>query len=94
MKTHSCCHFAAEKSKSGRVRGKGEFAGWLLSGATLVMMPKCPLCLAAYIALATGIGVSFSTAAHLRILLLLLAVGTITLLLARRLLRLGSNARV
>jgi hypothetical protein len=55
------------------------------------MVPKCPACLAAYIALATGIGVSFSTATYLRALLLLLSVASITLLVAKQLKRLSSS---
>jgi hypothetical protein len=43
---------------------------WLFPAALLVLMPKCPLCVAAYIALFTGIGVSVSTARWIQILLL------------------------
>jgi hypothetical protein len=53
-----------------RARRGGEIAGWLLSAATLVMMPKCPACLAAYVAVATGIGISFPTATCLRIIMI------------------------
>ena len=61
-----------------------ELAGWLLSGATLVLIPKCPACLAAYLALATGIGISFSTAAYLRLLLLFICLGSMVYLVVRR----------
>jgi hypothetical protein len=51
------------------------------------MIPKCPACLAAYVALATGIGISFSTATYLRMLLILACVGSIIFLAAKKLKR-------
>lgn len=41
--------------------------GFFLSGITLVVMPKCPVCVAAYATILTGISVSTGVAGHLRL---------------------------
>ena len=55
----------------------GEIAGWIIPSALLALLPKCPLCLAAYLAAGTGIGLSFPAATHLRAALLLFCAGLI-----------------
>jgi uncharacterized protein (DUF983 family) len=53
----------------------------------MVLMPKCPMCVVAYIAIATGAGISVSTAAELWVGVLVWCVVTMVLLAARPLLR-------
>ena len=61
-----------------------ELAEWLIPSVLLVLMPKCPLCLAAYVALWTGIGLSFTAAAHIRAALIVLCVLSLAFLVATR----------
>ena len=56
---------------------------WTLPSVILILMPKCPMCVAAYVGLATGVGISFSTAAHLRLLVLFLCGTSLAVLIAR-----------
>ncbi|HEY4593790.1 MAG TPA: hypothetical protein VIJ61_15345 [Thermoanaerobaculia bacterium] len=44
----------------------GTAAGTAAPAAVLVLLPKCPACIAAWLAVAAGLGVSVSTAAALR----------------------------
>jgi hypothetical protein len=62
-------------------------AGWLLPGAALALIPKCPMCLAAYIAMFSGVALPFSTAAALRWTLIAICVGSLAYLALRKLQR-------
>jgi len=69
------------------MRRSAKAGGWIVPSAILVLMPKCPACVVAYIAIATGAGISVSMAAHLRLMVLALCVVTLMYVAARTLLR-------
>jgi hypothetical protein len=71
------------KTKTSFVRRCVDFAGWIIPGAILALIPKCPMCLAAYIVAWTGIGLSFTAATYLRTALLVLCAGLILFFSAR-----------
>ena len=64
---------AASSSAHG-LHGIGSLAGSIVSGIGLVLVPKCPICLAAYLAAGTGLAVPLPAAAHIRLLLVLLCM--------------------
>jgi hypothetical protein len=71
---------AGESQVTRRTRGA---AAWALPSVALALVPKCPMCVAAYLAIGGGLGVSFTTAAHLRTALVWLCWSTLALLAVR-----------
>jgi hypothetical protein len=55
-----------------------------LSVGVWVLMPKCPVCLAAHVALWTGLGLSFAAAKYVRWGLMLLSATALLYLIGRR----------
>jgi hypothetical protein len=56
---------------------------WLFPATLLVLMPKCPLCVVAYVALFTGVGISVSTARWIQMLMLALCLTSLAYLAIR-----------
>jgi hypothetical protein len=50
---------------------------WLFPAAILVLIPKCPLCVAAYVGLFTGIGITVSTARWIQIVMVVSCVASL-----------------
>jgi len=61
--------------------------GWLAPGLGLALIPKCPACVAAYVAAVTGVGISIPAAAHLRLGLVIGCVATLALVAVRTVVR-------
>ena len=88
MNSSGCCHRKPHTGREarqqtswlGRVRG---VAGWILPSALLALMPKCPICLAAYVALFTGFTMSAASAHILMRTLIVLCIGTLGLCVVR-----------
>ncbi|HMH14080.1 MAG TPA: hypothetical protein VK578_13315 [Edaphobacter sp.] len=93
MRAHECCHVVDGARAVGgpRLRSAGrrgaKATGWVLPSTLMVLMPKCPACVVAYVAIVTGAGISVSMAAHLRLLVLVLCVVMLVWLAAKPLLR-------
>jgi len=79
-----CCEGAPAPSRARRVLGA---AGTVGPAAVMALLPKCPACIAAYLAMGAGIGVTVSTAAHLRTAALVLCVACVAFVTARLLRR-------
>jgi len=79
---------------SSRWRRVSEVAGWVFPSATLVLLPKCPVCMAVYVALISGVGISVGSASKLRTLLLILSVAILLCLSLWRLWRLAFRNEV
>ena len=90
MNTLSCCQTTASAARnissktaddrappSSAKRHRFVLAKFSLPTLILALLPKCPACFAAYIALGTGISVSMAAASFLRTLLMGICVAAL-----------------
>jgi hypothetical protein len=62
--------------------------------AILALLPKCPACLAAYLAVGTGVGLSIPTATYVRTLLIVICISSLSLLAAKHVARLHARRAI
>jgi hypothetical protein len=80
----ACCNPANAQKTTRATRRTREFMTWLLPSVALVFAPKCPACVAAYVALWTGLGMSFTAATYVRWFWLSLCIGSLLFLVVTR----------
>ena len=81
----SCCDTAGDRETPTWVRRVRAIFAWALPSAILVLVPKCPACLATYVMLWTGLGLSLATATYMRWVLLFLCVASLLFLIVKSL---------
>jgi hypothetical protein len=81
IETHGACHCP----RTGRRRAAQNSAGWILPGLMLILLPKCPLCLAASVSLLFGIGLSAQAATVVHGTIIALCIVAIVAFVTRQL---------
>lgn len=66
MSTPACCQKGRPRGGPSSRRGMAGAVGMALSGLGLVFLPKCPACVAAWVAVLSGVGLSTAAASWLR----------------------------
>lgn len=72
----SCCNAPGGRKAPTWLRGVREILAWAVPSGLLALAPKCPACLAAYVLLWTGLGLSLATATYLRWVRLFLCIAS------------------
>ena len=73
----------SDRRRQTVVRRCLDAVGWVVPSTILALLPKCPVCLAAYVAIGTGVGLSVSTATYLRAAIVILCMASLSCLAAR-----------
>ena len=92
MNTHRCCQGTRRAggngrprdSRMGRVRKAAEV---MVPAALLALLPKCPMCFAAYVALGTGFTLSYASAHVLLRALTVVCISTLAFCVVRRMVK-------
>jgi hypothetical protein len=79
--------------RSGWCRWLTTVLEWGAPVIALALMPKCPACVAGYLLLFTGIGLSFPAAAAVRFTLIFVSIAALAYLILFRLLRRSLSLR-
>lgn len=79
-----CCEAQPAARRGLAARPWRSAGGCVGSGAMLVLLPKCPMCIAAYLAVWTGAGMATPIAGHLRFLMAAIFVVSLSFLVVRR----------
>jgi len=99
MNSRHCCQGKLHTSRDTHqqrmwVRRAREVARWIVPGALLALMPKCPMCLVAYVALCSGLTMSCAWAHILMRTLTALCIGTLALCVVRCVLNCRQNKQM
>jgi hypothetical protein len=93
----ACCSRGKSAAPTNRAptwaRRTLSFAEWALPVTALALVPKCPACLAGYILLFTGLGLSLSAAAAVRWAIIGACAVMLALLLFKLLIQLARSGR-
>jgi hypothetical protein len=92
MNAPHCCQVrppAGRKANQAApwLRRIGEAAEWLLPGTALALLPKCPMCVAAYVALGTGFVMTPASAHLLLWTVTAVCIGALAYCLTRRMMK-------
>ena len=78
MNSANCC-----QNRATRSRRIFELSQWIIPSAMLAVIPKCPVCVAGYAMLWTGVGISLSAARTVWTLLIVSCIFALVWLMAR-----------
>ena len=81
--SRQCCCGDPGRSAQAAVKKRKNIAGGVVPAILLILMPKCPACLAAYVSVATGLGIGFTTARYMRIALIALCLASMVYFVLR-----------